>query len=208
MAHMHVKATVDDDLRVAAERGDVPGVIALLDTGADPDAADARGRTAVTAAAFGGHAGVVRELIDAGADVNLQDDERYNAVLSTGVTGDVEVLREVLRAKPDLTIRNKFGGIAIIPACERGHVELVRELLDTTDIDVNHVNDLGWTALLEAVILADGGAAHVEIVRRLLERGADRSLADQDGVTAVEHARARGYTEMVAVLEAPRSVSS
>ena len=45
----------------------------------------------------------------------------------------------------------------MIPASERGHVEVVRYLLEETDVDVDHVNNLGWTALLEAVILGDGG---------------------------------------------------
>lgn len=55
--------------------------------------------------------------------------------------------------KPDLTIRNRYGGIPIIPASERGHPEYVRWVTANTPINVNHVNDLGWTALLEAVIL-------------------------------------------------------
>jgi uncharacterized protein len=65
---------------------------------------------------------------------------------------------------------------------------------------VNHVNRLGWTALLEAVILGDGGAAHTEIVRLLLAHGADPRIADRDGVTALEHARRRGYGGMVQLL--------
>jgi ankyrin repeat protein len=196
------------DLHAAAQRGDLAAVRALLAAGADPDAADATGRTAVTAAAFGGHAAVVRALVDAGADVDRQDDTRANAVLSTGVTGDVAVLREVLRGAPDLTITNRYGGVAIIPAAERGHVALVRELLATTTIDVDHVNDLGWTALLETVILGDGGPAHVEILGLLLDAGADRSIADGDGVTALEHARRKGHAELADLLAAPPRLSS
>jgi uncharacterized protein len=209
MAHMpDVQPTLEAELLAAVERCDVQGVVALIRAGADVNAADTRGRTAVTIAAFSRRAEVVRELVDAGADVDRQDEEGSNALLSTGVTGDVEVLREVLRGRPDLTLRNRYGGIALIPACERGHVALVRELLETTEIDVNHVNDLGWTALLEAVMLGDGGADHVEIVRLLLAGGADRAIADKDGVTALEHARSRGYTEMVDLLAAPPGVAS
>jgi ankyrin repeat protein len=77
----------------------------------------------------------------------------------------------------------------------------VRAILET-GIDVDHVNNLGWTALLETVLLGDGDAAHVKILGMLLDAGADRSIADRDGVTALQHARSRGYDEMVRRLEA------
>ena len=184
----------------AAERGDLPAVERLLEDGADVDERRADGRTAVTAAALGDHVDVARALIAAGADVDLQDADRNNPLLVTGETGSVAMLREVLKAAPDFTLTNRYGGVSIIPASERGHVDYVRAVLDT-EIDVDHVNNLGWTALLEAVILGDGGPAHVEIVRMLLEAGADRSIADRDGVTALEHAREKGYDELVRLLE-------
>jgi ankyrin repeat protein len=78
-------------------------------------------------------------------------------------------------------------------------VETVRELLKTK-IDVDHVNNLGWTALLEAVILGDGGPAHTEIVRLLVAAGADVKIADRQGVSPLEHARQRNYRAIVEVL--------
>ena len=91
--------------------------------------------------------------------------------------------------------------MSIIPASERGHVDYVRRVA-TTGIDVNHVNDLTWTALLEAVILGDGSAMYAEIVSILLTAGADPSIPDKDGVTALEHARASGYDDIVRLLSA------
>ena len=188
------------DLVLAAARGDAAGVRRLLADGASVDARASNGRTAVTAAALGDHVDVATVLVDAGADVDLQDTERNNPLLVCGQTGSVAMLSEVLRADPDLTRTNRFGGTALIPASERGHVEMVRALL-RTDIDVDHVNRLGWTALLEAVMLGDGGPAHQEIVRLLVDAGAGLSLADGDGVTALQHARRRGYDEIVRTLE-------
>ena len=124
---------------------------------------------------------------------------RTNAFLAIGETGNVEILRAVLRADPDLTRTNRFGGTALIPAAHRGHVEVVRELVQTA-IDLDHVNDPGWTALLEAVILGDGGATHQEIVRILVDAGADTQIADTEGVTPLEHARRSGYAEMIQIL--------
>ena len=94
---------------------------------------------------------------------------------------------------------NRYGGLSVIPASERGHVDCVRRVV-RTGIDIDHVNDLGWTALLEAVILGDGGPAHQAVVRILLAAGADRSIPDGDGVTALEHARARGYDAIARLL--------
>ena len=185
----------------AASRGDAAEVRRLLDDGADANERDASGRTAVTAAALGDHVEVARLLIAAGADVDLQDSDRNNPLLVTGETGSVAMLREVLKGSPNLGATNRYGGVAVIPAADRGHVDYVREILET-DIDVDHVNNLGWTALLETVLLGDGDAAHVEILGLLLDAGADRSIADRDGVTALEHARSRGYDDMIRVLEA------
>ena len=88
---------------------------------------------------------------------------------------------------------------ALIPACHYGHVETVRYLL-TTPIAVDHVNRLGWTALLEAVILGDGGAAHTVIVRLLLAARADPNKADAQGVTPLRHAVQRGQTDVARLL--------
>lgn len=187
-------------LLTAAQHGQTARVTDLLRAGASPDARDATGRTALTWAAVGDHVGVARALIAAGADPDPQDRNRNNALLVTGETGSVAMLREVLKARPDLTRTNRFGGTALIPAAHRGHLAYVREILSTTRIDVNHVNDLGWTALLEAVILGDGGPTHTEIVRELLAHGADRRIADRDGVTPLQHARQRGYAAIVRLL--------
>jgi len=115
------------------------------------------------------------------------------------VTGSVAMLEALLPANPDMKIRNRYGGIAVIPASERGHVDYVRRVVQT-GIDVNHVNDLGWTALLEAVILGDGSETYEQIVSILLAAGADPGLADREGVTALDHATERGYEGLARLL--------
>ncbi len=143
---------------------------------------------------------MARLLIEAGADVNAQDDRRDSAFLLAGAEGAVAILR-LAAPSADVTILNRFGGTALIPAAERGHVEAVRFLLEATRVDVNHVNNLGWTALHEAIVLSDGGPRHQEIVRLLLTHGADPNITDRDGVTALGLARARGYAVIARDLE-------
>ncbi|WP_020142061.1 ankyrin repeat domain-containing protein [Terracoccus sp. 273MFTsu3.1] len=194
---------VDDPdvaLLSAAERGDADAVALALRAGADIEARDAKRRTSLLLAVTGDHVDAARVLVAMGADPDALDDRHDTPWLVTGVTGSVAMLETLLPAGPDLTIRNRFGGVSVIPASERGHVDYVRRVAQT-GIDVNHVNDLGWTALLEAVVLGDGGDRHQQIVRLLLDAGADRSIADKEGVTALEHAREKGYAAIARILE-------
>ena len=128
-----------------------------------------------------------------GADPNAQDDQRDSAWLVTGVTGSVGMLEVLLPAHPDLTLRNRFGGVSVIPASERGHVDYVRRVV-STGIDLNHVNDLGWTAMLEAIVYGDGSEPYQQIIDILLDAGADPTIADAAGLTPLQQAQDRGFT--------------
>ncbi|MDP2293624.1 MAG: ankyrin repeat domain-containing protein [Actinomycetota bacterium] len=191
---------LDDSLLRAAASGDVAAVVAALEAGASLEARDQRGRTALLLAVVGDHVAVAEVLVAHGASADSFDDRHDTPWLATGTTGSVAMLEALLPARPDMTLRNRYGGVSIIPASERGHVEYVRRVA-TAGIDVDHVNDLGWTALLEAVILGDGSEPYQEIVRILLAAGADRALADRDGTTAAEHARRMGQHAVLAMLE-------
>ncbi|MGP9679462.1 ankyrin repeat domain-containing protein, partial [Halomonas sp. AOP27-A1-41] len=86
-----------------------------------------------------------------------------------------------------------------IPAAERRHVETVRTLIEA-GVDVDHVNNLHWTALLEAIILGDGQAHHRKIVELLVEAGANVNLADGNGVTPLQHASGANYQDIEKIL--------
>jgi ankyrin repeat protein len=191
----------DAALLHAAATGDLAGVENALRRGAHVDARDGGRRTALLLATHGNHVAVARVLIAAGADVNAKDAVEDSPFLYSGAEGRTEILKLTLLAGADLASTNRYGGTALIPACHHGHVEAVKALL-ATSIDVDHVNKLGWTALLEAVILGDGGPVHTEIVRLLIGARANLTLADREGVTALEHSRRRGYRAIAQHLEA------
>ncbi|MFD7447773.1 ankyrin repeat domain-containing protein [Kitasatospora sp. NPDC059827] len=190
----------DRALLDAAEHGDLAALRTALAAGANVEARDDEGRTPLLRAAFADRVAAAALLVGAGADVNAQDRQLNSPWLVTGITGSVPMMRALLPGGPDLTRRNRYGGVSVIPAAERGHVAYVRAVLGETDIDVNHVNDLGWTALLEAVLLGDGGPAHREIVEVLLAHGADPRLPDADGATARTLAERRGFHDLAALL--------
>lgn len=187
-------------LLAAAEAGRTAEVERLIVNGADLETRDAQGRTALLLAVAGNHVAMAKALLAAGASPNAQASNRDTPWLLAGASGRAEIVAAMLPLKPDLSLRNRYGGNALIPACERAHVETVKLLL-TSGIDVNHVNDLGWTCLLEIVILGDGGSRHQEVAKLVLAAGADPNLADRDGLTPLAHAKARGQGVIAELIE-------
>jgi uncharacterized protein len=159
------------------------------------------GRTPLHIAAFLGHGAAAAALIAAGADPHLLDNQRYDAVTIAAVRDDVPTLKALLDAGASAKlVTSVYDGTALIAAAHLGHDGIVRELI-RAGAPLDHVNNLGWTALIEAVILGDGGPRHVETSRALIEAGADARIADRNGVMPLEHARRRGYSAMVMLLQ-------
>jgi ankyrin repeat protein len=155
------------------------------------------------AAAYANDVETARQLIEAGADVNAKDDSVQSAYLiaTSEVGDDPRLLELTLTNGADVTSLDSYEGTGLIRAADRGYAKIVARLLET-DIDIDHVNRLGWTALLEAIILGGGDAAHTEVVRLLVEAGADVSIADSQGVSPLAHAEQRGFDEIAEVLRA------
>jgi len=193
---------METDLHLAAAADDADRVKSLIASGVRIEVRDRAQRTPLLIATRAGALDAARLLIAAGADVNAKDNIRDTPFLYAGAEGRLEILRLILATgKANLKDTNRYGGSALIPAAHHGHPETVRELLQTS-IAVDHVNRLGWTALLETVILSDGGPTHQDILRQLIDAGANVNLADGDGVSPLAHARQRGYVEMIHMLEA------
>jgi uncharacterized protein len=152
-------------------------------------------------AAYENDVATARRLVADGADVNAKDDSQQSAYLiaTSEVGDDPRLLELTLGAGADVDAKDGYNGTGLIRAAERGYPRIVARLLET-DIDVDHVNRLGWTALLEAVILGEGGRPHVRTVRLLVDAGADPNIPDESGTTALAHARRRGSEAIERIL--------
>jgi len=187
-------------LLAAASRGDAARIKALAATGARVDARDARGRTPLHVAAFGAHHAAMRALVVAGADPNALENDRYDIVTIAAVANDLPTLELALALGASAkNITSRYDGTALIAAAHLGHAEVVRTLI-RAGAPLDHVNNLGWTAVIEAIVLGDGGPRHTDTLRALVQAGANLNQADRNGQAPVALARARGYDTMVKLL--------
>ena len=186
----------------AVRNGDLITLQNQLKNTIDINIKDANNETGIIIATGRNDIAMVKLFLEHGADINIASDKIDNTPIMIasvkGFTGIVQLLIE--KSNPDMTILNGYGGTALIPACERGHVDVVKLLLERTNVKVNHINKPGWTALLEAIVLSNGGKSQQEIVRLLLAHGADKNIADKNGITPLEHAKKRGFKELVDIL--------
>lgn len=144
---------------------------------------------------------MAKMLVRYGADVNQQADIKDSAFLYAGASGQTELVKLYLENGAKFDVFNRYNGTALIPACERGHVETVKVLAQTKNYPIDHLNRLGWTALMEAVVLGDGSKKYQEIIQILKDAGARLDIPDNDGVTPLQHAKRKGFTEIVTLLQ-------
>ena len=188
-------------LHAAAQRGDATGVARLAALPGALAARDGHGRTALHVATFARQRAAIAALLGAGADPGALENDRYDAVTIAAVADDEETLALLLaRGASARLVTSRYDGTALIAAAHLGHDGVVRQLI-AAGAPVDHVNNLHWTALIEAIVLGDGGRRHQACVRALLDAGADTRLADRSGRTPLQLARERGYTTMVQMLE-------
>ena len=187
-------------LHAAAHSGNVAQIEAAIKTGEDIDRREAYGRTALHIATFARKPDAVRALIKNGAKTALLENDKYDAVTVAAVADDEATLRALLNggASAKLTT-SRYDGTALIAAAHLGHDGVVKQLI-AAGAPLDHVNNLHWTALIESIVLGNGGPRHVETLRVLVKAGANLQLTDRSRNTPLALARSRGYTEMIKIL--------
>ncbi len=196
------EAAAYSGLHAAAWAGDVPRLQQLIRT-ADKSKLNARdpyGRTPLHVATYARQRGALQALAQAGADLNLLESDRYDAVTIASVADDEETLRLLLQlgAQAGQTT-SRYDGTALIAAAHLGHDGVVRQLI-AAGAPLDHVNNLHWTAVIEAIVLGDGGKRHQATLQALIDAKANLQLADRQGRTPLALARARGYGAMEKML--------
>jgi uncharacterized protein len=188
-------------LHAAAHRGDVAALLKPVSTIIDLNSRDGNGRTPLHVATFAKQHDAIRTLMKMGVNHALLDNDRYDAITIAAVADDEASLRILLEfgASAKL-ITSRYDGTALIAAAHLGHDGVVRQLI-SAGAPLNHVNNLHWTAVIEAIVLGDGGKRHQATLQALVAAKADLKLTDRQGNTPLDLAKARGYSEMVKLLE-------
>lgn len=194
-------------LHAAAQRGDLVAIQSGIAYKSGLNVRDPYGRTPLHVATYARQREAIKLLAKAGADLGLLEDDRYDAVTIAAVADDEDTLRLLLAlgASAKLTT-SRYDGTALIAAAHLGHDGVVRQLI-AAGAPLDHVNNLHWTATIEAVVLGDGGPRHQATLRALIDAGANLQLADSHGSTPLMLAKQRGYVVMVKMLKDARGNS-
>ena len=150
------------------------------------------GVTALMLAARGGHEKCVELLLNKSADVNLQDDHGRTALMFAmhqrkkgtyieTVDININIVKCLLQRS---YLDSEMSWKALHEAAKYGNAECINLLLNDKRFDVNAKDENGCTALMHAVY----GIKKIEVIKALLDHGADTKLTDNDGETALLNA--------------------
>ncbi len=189
-------------LHAAAQHGHMAGIQKAIADKTDLNVRDPYGRTPLHVATYARQREAIKLLSKVGADLGLLEHDRYDAVTIAAVADDEETLRLLLALGASAKlITSRYDGTALIAAAHLGYDGVVHQLI-AAGAPLDHVNNLHWTAAIEAVVLGDGGPRHQATLRALIDAGANLQLTDRHGSTPLMLAKQRGYKEMVKMLEA------
>ena len=129
--------------------------------------------------------------------VNSKNIIGYTPIIVAIESGNNEMLKELL--KRGASVREKhpvFGRLALHTACYYENVEAVKILLAYDKSIVNYQSDVdGWTPIDDAVL-----KGNIEIVKILLENGADPRIPNFKNETPIDMATKFGKGEIVKLL--------
>jgi len=184
----------------AVEANDTIAVKELLQTGISVNTSDRQKRSLLLIATNNRNVPMAEMLVRNGANVNQQAENQDSPFLYAGASGQTELVQLYLNHGARFDLFNRYNGTALIPACERGHVATVRLLAFTEGYPINHINRLGWTALMEAIILGDGSEKYQQIVQILKDAGANMNIPDNLGITPLQHAENMGFRKIAEII--------
>lgn len=196
-----------DDILDLVLKLDKMKIQTLLNKGQKIDIFDELGRSLVLRVTMDNNIEALKFLIGLGADIDVYNEKLsknvidQTAFLYAGANGMNDFLKILIKNNAKTNIYNYYGGTALIPACEKAYVKSVKLLLEKTNTDINHINNLGWTALLETVILSNGGIKQQKIVKLLLLHGANKNIKDKNGLSALDHAKKSSFNAIIKLLK-------
>jgi ankyrin repeat protein len=181
-----------DDFFAAVERDSAPMVASLLERGFDPNTLDPQGQHGLILALRAGALNVVDVLLDDDAtNVEVRTAKDESPLMLASLKGFAEVCKKLIDRDADV---NKPGWTPLHYATTGGHLRVMQLLLDKhAYIDAASPN--GSTPLMMAALYASPSA-----VKLLLDAGADPSLKNNLGLTAIEFARNAQRTDVMELI--------
>ena len=195
---MAIQGSMQEDVSRKRERDFEQILDLLLVSGADPTVGQF---PYLVFAAMGKRLHLVNALIRSGVSVDRTIGEGETALFMSllapdaGKPVDDRCAVALLKAGANASLRHESGAMPIHLAAASNYLVALKEILERRPQDVDAKTNIGITPLMMA-----STEGHAEMVALLLKFGADRTLKDDDGLTAKDVARKNGNEALIPLL--------
>lgn len=182
-------ATQIDDFTKAAKFDDVSEVQSLLKAGVSPNTLDPKGNPMLILAIRDKSMKVTDLLLsNPSTNVNLANKSGENALMMAAFDGDFPTVKMLVLAKKAAV--NKPGWSPIHYAATNGHLQITQFLMANGAM-VNALSPSETTPLMMAI-----GSGNDELIKYLLDNGADLRMRNHEGYTAIDVAQLFGKDDI------------
>jgi hypothetical protein len=193
-----------DPIVTASLKGDAKAVERALKAGSDPNATDSKRRSALELAVIKQRTEAVRVLASSGANVDVVGPYGRAPLHWAALRNQVEIAKILLANKADPNIKDiRTQSTPLIEAAWANHPKVMKVLLEGgADPNIDEVKRTGGTALHVAV-----QHRRMEMIRMLLDAGADPTRRSRRGQSAIELAKRTKRPEIQSLLAESRAAA-
>ena len=182
---------LNHDITSAIKHGDLDSVQYLIEVKKHDINKGSNSEAPIMTAVLFHQYAILNYLIEHHADLEVADSNGSTPLRIAAGNNDITSVKILCENNANVEAKHYNGNTALDEACSDGYLDIVKYLIECANANIHNRDNQLDTPLHNASFYG-----HVDIVRYLISKGANKTIKDQDGLTAYDLACGYGDANM------------